>query len=117
MKYDKTVTNTDTPEPSININERYRTIARPGSESSVTTALTPVGSPHPGARPVTSNDAGKSSTITVQTAQDDNTAAEETVKNVNANKLESIDGVPNPGEVENDRITRTARYYFQPTYN
>ena len=42
--------------------------------------------------------------------------AEEEVKNVNANKFESADGVPNPNEVQNDRITRTARYYFQPAH-
>ena len=40
----------------------------------------------------------------------------EDVKNVNANKFESVDGVPNPNDVENDRITRTARYYFQPAH-
>ena len=43
-------------------------------------------------------------------------AEEEEVKNVNANKFESADGVPNPNEVQNDRITRTARYYFQPAH-
>ena len=42
--------------------------------------------------------------------------AEEEVKNVSANKFESADGVPNPTEVQNDRITRTARYYFQPAH-
>ena len=43
-------------------------------------------------------------------------AEEEAVKNVSANKFESADGVPNPTEVQNDRITRTARYYFQPAH-
>ena len=42
--------------------------------------------------------------------------AEQEVKNVSANKFESADGVPNPTEVQNDRITRTARYYFQPAH-
>ena len=31
-------------------------------------------------------------------------------------EFKSVDGVKNPEEVDNDRITRTARYYFQPAY-
>ena len=101
-------------EPSININERYRTIARPASEHSTATALTPVGSPLPGSRPDgdNTNAAGAENKIEVKAAED----STESVVNVNANKLESNDGVPNPNEVENDRITRTARYYFQPAH-
>ena len=87
---------------------------RPGSEVSTATALTPVGSPGRTSRPETVENA-EASTINVETANEEN--SEETVKNVNANKFESTDGVPNPNEVENDRITRTARYYFQPKYN
>ena len=110
-------TTTEDTEPSININERYRSLARPGSESSTATALTPVGSPLPGSRSgddgaVASDNTAPATITTVETA-----AEEENVKKIPASKLESIDGVPNPSEVENDRITRTARYYFQPKYN
>lgn len=115
-KYDKNVNKDyqDSAEPSININERYRTIARPASEHSTATALTPVGSPLPGSRPDgdNTNAAGAENKIEVKAAED----STESVVNVNANKLESNDGVPNPNEVENDRITRTARYYFQPAH-
>jgi len=114
VKLNKNVNAGYSEEPSININERYRTIARPGSEVSTATALTPVGSPGRTSRPETVENA-EASTINVETANEEN--SEETVKNVNANKFESTDGVPNPNEVENDRITRTARYYFQPKYN
>ena len=115
MKLNKNV-NTGYTEPSININERYRTLARPGSEVSTESVLTPVGSPHPGARPdntASTNPDGEP--INVNPAE--TSATQEQVTNVNASKLESQDGVPNPNEVENDRITRTARYYFQPQYN
>ena len=112
-KYNKNVNYQDSAEPSININERYRTIARPGSEHSTSTALTPVGSPLPGARPSGENaNSATDNKIEVKAAED----TTESVVNVNASKLESKDGVPNPNEVGNDRITRTARYYFQPAH-
>lgn len=122
VKLNRNVNTTEDTEPSININERYRSLARPGSESSTATALTPVGSPLPGSRSgnaAVASDNSTPATITVETAGDNNTAAaqDDNVKKMSASKLESIDGVPNPSEVENDRITRTARYYFQPKYN
>ena len=36
--------------------------------------------------------------------------------NLKASQISNIDGVKNPEEVDNDRITKTARYYFQPAY-
>ena len=93
---------------------RYRTLARPASEASATTGLTPVGSPQAGGRAnkVASGQeaTGEAKQVSVEASQG------EDVKNVNANKFESVDGVPNPNDVENDRITRTARYYFQPAH-
>ena len=117
VKLNKNVNTGYTEEPSININERYRTLARPGSEVSTESVLTPVGSPHPGARPddTTASTNPDGEPINVNPAETN--AQEEQVVKVNASKLESKDGVPNPNEVENDRITRTARYYFQPKYN
>ena len=96
---------------------RYRTLARPASEASATTGLTPVGSPQAGGR-ANQGASGQEATaeakqVTVEASPGSN---EEQVKNVNANKFESVDGVPNPNDVENDRITRTARYYFQPAH-
>ena len=120
MKLNRNVNTTEDTEPSININERYRSLARPGSESSTATALTPVGSPLPGSRSgnaAVTSDTAAPATITVETAGDSTAAEADNVKKIPASKLESIDGVPNPSEVENDRITRTARYYFQPKYN
>ena len=117
-KLDKTV-NAGYQEPAININDRYRTLARPGSETSTATALTPVGSPLPGARPSGDQEAAAGNQITVEVteaAEAAPAAAAESAVNVRASKLESVDGVPNPDQVENDRITRTARYYFQPAY-
>ena len=117
-KLDKTV-NAGYEEPAININDRYRTLARPGSETSNATALTPVGSPLPGARPSGDQEAAAGNQITVEVteaAEAAPAAAAESAVNVRASKLESVDGVPNPDQVENDRITRTARYYFQPAY-
>ena len=36
--------------------------------------------------------------------------------NLKASQISPVDGVKNPDEVDNDRITKTARYYFQPAY-
>ena len=69
----------------------------------------------PVSRPKTVENVNDTTINVAENATEDN--SEKTVKNVNANKFESADGVPNPNEVENDRITRTARYYFQPKYN
>ena len=93
---------------------RYRTLARPASDSSAATGLTPVGSPQAGGRAgqEVSGNTGEASQIKVETGADTETE----VNNTNASKFESVDGVPNPNEVQNDRITRTARYYFQPAH-
>ena len=94
---------------------RYRTLAQPAYEASASSGLTPVGSPQAGGRAKEAsgqeNSSAEAKQVTVEAK-----AEEEAVKNVNANKFESADGVPNPNEVQNDRITRTARYYFQPAH-
>lgn len=96
---------------------RYRTLARPASEVSASTGLTPVGSPQAGGRANQElsgqEAAAEAKQVTVEASPQ---SQENAVKNVNANKFESVDGVPNPNDVENDRITRTARYYFQPAH-
>ena len=93
---------------------RYRTLAQPAYEASASSGLTPVGSPQAGGRAKEAS--GQENTAEAKQVTVEAKAEEEAVKNVNANKFESADGVPNPNEVQNDRITRTARYYFQPAH-
>ena len=66
-----------------------------------------------------SSNKAKDNKITVVAAEESEENQEKTeTKQVNlkASQISNIDGVKNPEEVDNDRITKTARYYFQPAY-
>ena len=66
-----------------------------------------------------SSNKAKDNKITVAAAEETKETEEKTeTKQVNlkASQISNIDGVKNPEEVDNDRITKTARYYFQPAY-
>ena len=66
-----------------------------------------------------SSNKAKDNKITVLAAEESEETDEKTKSkevNLKASQISNIDGVKNPEEVDNDRITKTARYYFQPAY-
>ena len=63
-----------------------------------------------------SSNKAKDNKITVAAAEESEEKTESKAVNLKASQISQIDGVKNPDEVDNDRITKTARYYFQPAY-
>ena len=63
-----------------------------------------------------SSNKAKDNKITVAAAEESEEKTETKEVNLKASQISNIDGVKNPEEVDNDRITKTARYYFQPAY-
>ena len=65
-----------------------------------------------------SSNKAKDNKITVAAAEAEESEEKTETKQVNlkASQISNVDGVKNPEEVDNDRITKTARYYFQPAY-
>ena len=63
-----------------------------------------------------SSNKAKDNKITVVESEQSEEKTETKQVNLKPSQISPVDGVKNPDEVDNDRITKTARYYFQPAY-